>query len=194
VNFLVFISHPRKSIISMRKAFALSFLIEAILTCCIGSLFPAFGQNWSCNAIVMHCYALCTIALFDSESNKQAVPSSIYPSVPPLNDIGSWTSVSNAGPNGTSLLNLFGGGISFFSWLGSLLGSHRGKFSKSFARSNVMSELFENAAGAGIEPKGNRPRATAISSSSGVWSSLWFCTNYIAMHLAVIFAEVWRRL
>ena len=168
MNLLVSISHPRKSMTSVRNASALSFLIEAISALCIGSFFPAFGRNWRCNAIVMHCSALCTIALFSSVSNTQAVPSSMYPSVPPLNDIGSWTSAAKAGPNGTSLLNRFGGGISFFNGLGSLVGSHRGQFSKSFARSNVMSELFENSASAGIEPKGSRPRATAISSSSGV--------------------------
>ena len=30
--------------------------------------------------------------------------------MPPLNDIGSWTSAAKAGPNGTFSLNLFGGG------------------------------------------------------------------------------------
>ena len=167
--------------------------MEAISARSIGSALPAFGLNYKCNAIVMHCSALRIIFWFSAESNTHVAPSSMYPSVPPLKLIGSWTSALKSGPNFMLLSNLFGGGISCFRGLGYLVGSQWVQFIRPFARSKVMSEQLENSAGAGIDPNGSHPRATAISSSSGMWSSSWFCINHIAMHLAAIFPEVWRR-
>jgi len=73
------------------------------------------------------------------------------------------------------------------------VGSQWVQFIRSFARLKIMLEQFGNSAGAGMDPNGSHPRATAISSLSGMWFALWFCINHIAMHLAVIFPEVWRR-
>ena len=53
--------------------------------------------------------------------------------------------------------------MSFFSGQGIISASQSLQFIRSFARSKVRSEVFENLAGAGFEPKGSRPRAIASS-------------------------------
>ena len=145
--------------------------MEAILPQGIGSASPAFGPNCKCNAIVMHCSVRRSILLLSFESNTQVAPSSMYLSVPPLKLIGSWTSALYAGPNLISLYNRFGGSISSFSGLGYLMGSQCSQFIRLFARLKIMSAQLENSAGAGMDQKGKRPRAAAILSSFGMWSS-----------------------
>eukprot|EP00956_Cyclotella_meneghiniana_P005496 scaffold7028_cov40-Cyclotella_meneghiniana.AAC.1 len=61
-------------------------------------------------------------------------------------------------------------------------GIHSGQWSKSFARSHVMSDPTEKWAGAGDDPNGSLVRRTPISWSSGVCQ--------IAMHLDAILGVV----
>ena len=111
-----------------------------------------------------HCSALCTNAWFLAESNTVFAPLSMYPSVPPLKSGGRETLASYALPKGTLSGRRFGGGMCSRRGHGSSEGSQSSQFMRSFARSKHISKQFENSAGAGVEPKGRRPSATAISS------------------------------
>ena len=192
VKSLVFISQPKKISISAKPPSARSFLTEAMGERSIGSFSGSRGRQVKKSDMRLQRRALSTIALFSKVSSTIEVPSSMYPSVPPLRSEGSLMSASRASPKGRSSGRRAGWGTS--SWRGgaSLLGSQSSQFMRSSARSKVHSENWEKIAGAGEDPNGS-----LVSIDPTFWTDfdkisprsfiLW--RNQVEQHLAATLGE-----
>ena len=110
----------------------------------------------------------------------------MYPSTPAFWDGGSRTSAFSALLNGIESCIRSGWCSLSMCGDGSSSGSQCGQCSRSLARSNIVSEPFENSLGAGDDPKGSRVSIDAMNCLNILPSLSISFVSHAAMHLDAI--------